>query len=148
MNDTVTMAHGAGGKQTSELIQKVFRAHFENPYFTADDASVLPAPKGRIAMTTDGFIVSPQFFPGGNIGKLAVCGTVNDLSMTGAVPRYITCGMIIEEGFPIKDLRTIAHTMREMADLAGISIVTGLFTGLCAQFLLNRGKDLWKTFLK
>lgn len=60
MNDTVTMAHGAGGKQTSELIQKVFRAHFENPYFTADDASVLPAPKGRIAMTTDGFIVSPH----------------------------------------------------------------------------------------
>lgn len=69
-NKTVTMAHGAGGKQTSELIDEVFKAHFSNPDLTADDAAVLPAPKGKIAMSTDGFIVSPAFFPGGNIGKL------------------------------------------------------------------------------
>ena len=80
MTDFVTLAHGAGGKQTAELIDRVFKSHFANPNFTGDDAAVLPAPQGRIAMTTDGFIVSPRFFPGGNIGKLAICGTVNDLT--------------------------------------------------------------------
>ena len=73
MEKTVTLAQGAGGKQTSELIEQIFAKYFSNPYLTADDAAVLPAPKGRIAMTTDGFIVSPSEFPGGNIGKVAVC---------------------------------------------------------------------------
>ena len=90
-NKTVTMAHGAGGKQTSELIDEVFKAHFSNPDLTADDAAVLPAPKGKIAMSTDGFIVSPAFFPGGNIGKLSICGTVNDLACMGAKPLYLSC---------------------------------------------------------
>ena len=85
-NKTVTMAHGAGGKQTSELIDEVFKAHFSNPDLTADDAAVLPAPKGKIAMSTDGFIVSPAFFPGGNIGKLSICGTVNDLARALGIP--------------------------------------------------------------
>ena len=125
MNDTVTMAHGAGGNQTSELIQKVFRAHFENPYFTADDASVLPAPKGRIAMTTDGFIVSPQFFPGGNIGKLSICGTVNDLSCMGAKPLYMTCAFVIEEGFEMAKLEEIAAAMEKTANEVGVRLVAG-----------------------
>ena len=86
MTDFVTLAHGAGGKQTAELIDRVFKSHFANPNFTGDDAAVLPAPQGKIAMTTDGFIVSPRFFPGGNIGKLAICGTVNDLTCMGAKP--------------------------------------------------------------
>ena len=85
-NETVTLAHGAGGTQTAQLIDRVFKAHFENPSLTADDAAVLEAPKGKMAMTTDGFIVSPAFFPGGNIGKLSICGTVNDLACMGAKP--------------------------------------------------------------
>ena len=79
-NKTVTMAHGAGGRQTSELIDEVFKAHFANPDLTADDAAVLVPPAGKMAVSTDGFIVSPAFFPGGNIGKLSICGTVNDLA--------------------------------------------------------------------
>ncbi len=125
MNDTVTLAHGAGGKQTSELISKVFKAHFANEYFTADDASVLPAPTGRIAMTTDGFIVSPAFFPGGNIGKLSICGTVNDLTCMGAKPLYLTCAFVIEEGFPMAQLEQIAAAMEKTAKEVGVRIVAG-----------------------
>lgn len=125
MTETVTLAHGAGGKQTSELIQKVFRSHFENPYFTADDASVLPAPQGKLAMSTDGFIVSPAFFPGGNIGKLSICGTVNDLACMGAKPLYMTCGFIIEEGFPLAQLEEIAAAMEKTANEVGVKLVAG-----------------------
>ena len=92
---TVTMAHGAGGKQTSELIDSVFAAHFANDDLTADDAAVLVPPKGKMAVSTDGFIVSPAFFPGGNIGKLSICGTVNDLACMGAKPMYLTCAFVI-----------------------------------------------------
>ncbi len=122
---TVTLAHGAGGKQTAELIGQVFQAHFSNPYFTADDAATLPAPEGRIAMTTDGFIVSPRFFRGGNIGKLSICGTVNDLACMGAKPLYLTCAFVIEEGFPIDQLETIASSMEVTAKEAGVNIVAG-----------------------
>ena len=94
------MAHGAGGRQTSELIDEVFKAHFANPDLTADDAAVLVPPAGKMAVSTDGFIVSPAFFPGGNIGKLSICGTVNDLACMGAKPMYLTCAFVIEEGFP------------------------------------------------
>ena len=100
-SQTVTMAHGAGGKQTSELIDKVFAAYFANPDLTADDAAVLTPPIGKMAVSTDGFIVSPAFFPGGNIGKLSICGTVNDLACMGAKPWYLTCAFVIEEGFPM-----------------------------------------------
>ncbi len=124
-NDRVTLAHGAGGKMSQELMEKVLMPEFGNPYLNELHDGATVAMSGRVAFTTDSYVVQPLFFNGGNIGKLAVCGTVNDLSMTGAVPKYITCGMIIEEGFPIKDLRTIAHTMRQMADEAGIAIVTG-----------------------
>ena len=124
-SDTVTLAHGAGGKQTSELIDRVFKAHFLNPLFTADDAAVIDIEKGRIAMSTDGFIVSPAFFAGGNIGKLSICGTVNDLACMGAVPKYLTCGFVIEEGFSMEKLEEIAAAMEKTAAEAGVKIVAG-----------------------
>lgn len=122
---TVTLAHGAGGKQTSELIDRVFKAHFDNPALTADDAAVLAPPQGRMAMTTDGFIVSPAFFPGGNIGKLSICGTVNDLACMGARPLYLSCAFVIEEGFPMDRLEEIAAAMEKTAREAGVRIVSG-----------------------
>ena len=125
MNDTITMAHGAGGKQTTELIERVFKKNLSNPLFTADDASVLPRPNGRIAMTTDGFIVSPPFFNGGNIGKLSVCGTVNDLACMGAKPLYLTCSFVIEEGFPIAKLEEVVEAMAKTANEAGVCVVAG-----------------------
>lgn len=125
MNDYITLAHGAGGKQTNELIGGIFRKYFENPYLTADDAAVLPEIKGRIAMTTDGFIVSPRFFPGGNVGRLAVCGTVNDLACMGAKPLYMTCSCVIEEGFPVAELEEIVKSLAETAEEAGVYVVAG-----------------------
>lgn len=125
MENTITLAHGAGGKQTSELIDKIFKAHFSNPDLTADDAAVLEAPRGRIAMTTDGFIVSPSFFPGGNIGKLSICGTVNDLACMGAKPLYLSCAFVMEEGFPMEKLEEIASAMEKTAKEAGVKIVSG-----------------------
>ena len=121
----VTLAHGAGGDQTSELIDRVFKAHFSNPYLTADDAAVLTAPSGKIAMSTDGFIVSPAFFRGGNIGKLSICGTVNDLSCMGAKPLYLSCAFVIEEGFDFDKLEEIASAMAATAKKAGVQIVCG-----------------------
>mgnify|MGYP002224274637 CR=1 FL=1 len=110
---TVTMAHGAGGRQTSELIDQIFAAHFANPDLTADDAAVLTPPAGKMAVSTDGFIVSPAFFPGGNIGKLSICGTVNDLACMGAKPLYLTCAFVIEEGFPMEKLEEIVSAMEK-----------------------------------
>ena len=125
MKEVITLAHGSGGRKTSELIGEIFRKNLGNEYFTADDAAVLPKPEGRIAMSTDGFIVSPWKYPGGNIGRLAVCGTVNDLACMGAKPLYLTCSYIIEEGLPIEDLELIAKTMGETAREAGVNIVAG-----------------------
>ena len=125
MTETVTMAHGAGGKQTAELIDRVFKEYFAGPDLTGDDAAVLTPPRGKMAMTTDGFIVSPRFFPGGNIGKLSICGTVNDLACMGAKPLYLTCGFVIEEGFSMEELRKIAESMRDTAAEAGVHIVAG-----------------------
>ncbi len=125
MEEFITLAHGAGGKQTQQLIEQVFKAHFSNPYFTADDAAVLMPPKNKMAMTTDGFIVSPYEFPGGNIGKLSICGTVNDLACMGAKPLYLTCSFVIEEGFPLKKLEEIAALMEKTAKEAGVVIVAG-----------------------
>lgn len=125
MSKTVTLAHGAGGKQTSELIHEVFEAHFKNPLFTADDAAILEIEPGKLAMSTDGFIVSPYEFPGGNVGKLSICGTVNDLSCMGAEPLYLTCAFVIEEGFPMNKLEEIAAAMEKTAAEAGVRIVAG-----------------------
>lgn len=125
MDKFITLAHGAGGKQTSELIDTVFKAHFSNPEFTGDDAAVLPIETGKLAFTTDGFIVSPYEFAGGNIGKLSICGTVNDLSCMGAKPLYMSCAFVIEEGFPMDKLEEIASAMEKTAKEAGVKIVAG-----------------------
>ena len=124
-NDRITLAHGAGGKVSQELMEQVILPEFGNPLLNElhDGASVNVS--GRVAFTTDSYVVKPHFFAGGNIGKLAVCGTVNDLAMTGAVPRYLSMGLILEEGYPIAELRKIIHTMKLAADEAGIYIVTG-----------------------
>lgn len=125
MNETVTLAHGAGGKQTAELIDKVFKEHFANPDLTSDDAAVLSVEAGKLAFTTDGFIVSPAEFPGGNIGKLSICGTVNDLVCMGAKPLYLSCAFVIEEGFSMEKLEKIAAAMEATAKEAGVKIVAG-----------------------
>lgn len=125
MSGRITLAQGAGGKQTSELIERIFQKHFANPALTADDAAVLPAPCGQMAMTTDGFIVSPPFFPGGDIGKLSVCGTVNDLACMGARPLYLSCAFVVEEGFSEEELERIAVSLAETARQAGVSIAAG-----------------------
>lgn len=124
-NDIVTLAHGGGGRQTAELIEKVFSRHFSNPEFTADDAAVLDAGTGKIALSTDGFIVSPYKFRGGNIGKLSICGTVNDLACMGARPLYLTCAFVLEEGFPLPELEMIVESMEKTAAEAGVRIVAG-----------------------
>ena len=125
MENVITLAHGSGSIQTNELINNIFKSNFENEYLTADDAAVLPIDKGNIAMSTDGFIVSPYEFPGGNIGKLAICGSVNDIACMGAKPEYLTCSYIIEEGFPVEELEKVAKSMGETAKKAGIKIVAG-----------------------
>lgn len=123
--DVVTLAMGGGGKETNELIDTIFKKHFSNPDLTADDAAVLDFPAGKLAFTTDGFIVSPVDFPGGNIGKISICGTVNDLSCMGAVPLYLSCAFVIEEGFPLAKLDEIAAAMEKTAKEAGIRIAAG-----------------------
>ncbi len=125
MTETITLAHGAGGRQTADLIANIFAKHFKNPEFTADDAAILELAPGKTAFTTDGFIVSPWEFAGGNIGKLSICGTVNDLSCMGARPRYLSCAFQIEEGFPLENLEKIAAAMEKTANEAGIRIVAG-----------------------
>ncbi len=121
----VTLAHGAGGSQTNQLIHDIFKKYFDNPDLTGDDAAVLPMEKGRIAVSTDGFIVSPAEFPGGDIGKLSICGTVNDLACMGAIPRYLTCAFVIEEGFSMDRLDRIVASMGRTAREAGVRIVAG-----------------------
>ena len=125
MSDVITLAHGAGGRKTSELIDRVFKKHFSNPNLTADDAAVLEFPGKKLAFTTDGFIVSPAEFPGGNIGKLSICGTVNDLSCMGAKPLYLSCAFVIEEGFPMETLEKIAEAMEHTAAECGVQICAG-----------------------
>ncbi|HET9893540.1 MAG TPA: hydrogenase expression/formation protein HypE [Streptosporangiaceae bacterium] len=124
--DRITMAHGAGGKATKSLIEAVFLEAFRNPLLEPleDGASLSVGDRG-LALTTDSYVVSPLFFPGGNIGDLAVNGTVNDLSMTGAVPLYLTAGFILEEGFGVGDLSRIVASMAAAAYQAGVQIVTG-----------------------
>ncbi len=124
-HEYITLAHGAGGKISQELMEEVILPEFGNPILNEMHDGARLNLSGKLAFTTDSYVVQPLFFNGGNIGKLAVCGTVNDLAMTGAVPKYISAGVILEEGLQVKDLRKIAHTMREMAEEAGIAIVTG-----------------------
>ncbi len=121
----ITMAHGSGGKATSDLIGSIFARYFDNPVLAKmEDSAVVPG-ASRLAMTTDSFVVTPLVFPGGDIGKLAVCGTVNDLAMSGATPKYLTCGFILEEGVEIEDLKHIVESMAAAAKEAGVIIVAG-----------------------
>ncbi len=121
----ITLAHGSGGKNTTELINKIFAKHFSNPVLDRmEDSAVLEGAK-QIAFTTDSFVVTPLIFKGGDIGHMAVCGTVNDLLMRGAVPKYLTCGFIIEEGLDTELLEQIVKSMACTAKEAGVIIVAG-----------------------
>src|SRR5881227_286311 len=127
-DDKITLSHGSGGKATHNLIEGVFAPAFSNPLLDAmDDAAIfgINGTGQRLAFTTDTYVVSPLFFPGGDIGKLAVHGTINDLAMAGAQPLYLSAGFILEEGFPISDLRRIVASMATAAREAGVAIVTG-----------------------
>ncbi len=125
MTETVTMAHGAGGAAYRELVEEVFLPAFSNEFLAPlSDSALLPG-AGRLAFTTDGYVVRPLFFPGGDIGRLAVSGTVNDLAVSGALPRYISSAMVVEAGFPVEALRRVVRSMADAAREAGVSIVTG-----------------------
>lgn len=129
--ETITLAHGAGGKAMRDLIDSLFVDGFDNPTLAQledqarFDGARLLQPGEQLAMTTDSYVITPLFFPGGDIGELAVTGTVNDLAVGGAIPKYLSCGMIIEEGMSIAELRRIVASMKATADAAGVQIVTG-----------------------
>ena len=124
--ERITMSHGAGGKASRTLIEAVFLDTFRNPLLEPlEDAALLHVGGSRLALTTDSYVVSPLFFPGGNIGDLAVNGTVNDLAVSGATPLYLSAGFVLEEGFPVADLTTIVASMHAAAESAGVQIVTG-----------------------
>jgi hydrogenase expression/formation protein HypE len=127
LKDTqITLSHGGGGKATHNLIEALFSATFDNPMLREmNDCAVFAVGEGRMAFTTDSYVVSPIFFPGGDIGELAVNGTVNDLAMSGAQPLYLSCGFILEEGFPVDDLKRIVESMARAAKRVGVLIVTG-----------------------
>ncbi|MBI5549525.1 MAG: hydrogenase expression/formation protein HypE [Deltaproteobacteria bacterium] len=122
----VTLGHGSGGRLTQALVRDVFFKHLANPALEAlGDAAALEVVPGRVAMTTDVFVVKPLFFPGGDIGGLGVNGTVNDLAVSGAVPLWLSAAFVLEEGFPLADLDRVAASMARAAKLAGVKIVTG-----------------------
>jgi hydrogenase expression/formation protein HypE len=124
--EKITLAHGSGGKASHELIEKLFVATFgSKPLAALEDSAVLEAGREKIAFSTDSFVVDPIFFPGGDIGSLAIHGTVNDLAMRGAKPLYLSVAMIIEEGFAYKDLEAIVRSLKAGADKAGVEIAAG-----------------------
>ena len=130
MEGTVLLGHGSGGTMMKRIIDEVFfDAYASDELLKGDDAATLDLPRceegARIAFSTDSFVVSPHFFPGGDIGRLAVCGTVNDVATSGARPLYLSCGFILEEGYPIQDLRRICESMAQAAREAGVKLVTG-----------------------
>ena len=122
----VDMTHGSGGRAMAQLIEELFLAAFDNEFLRQmNDQASFPAPAGRMVMATDSHVVSPLFFPGGDIGCLSVHGTINDVAMAGAVPLYLSAGFILEEGFPLADLARIVESMARAAQEAGVAIVTG-----------------------
>jgi hydrogenase expression/formation protein HypE len=131
----IMLGHGSGGKLTAELIEKIFLPAFSNPILDKlDDQALLTIGGARLAFTTDSFVVTPIFFPGGDIGRLAVHGTVNDLAMSGARPLYLSAAFILEEGLPVEDLRRVVESMRAAAAHSGVHFVTG------DTKVVNRGK--------
>jgi hydrogenase expression/formation protein HypE len=138
----ILLGHGSGGKLMHELIEKVFIKKFgSNTLSQQTDSAVLAPLSSNIAFTTDSFVIDPIFFPGGNIGKLAVCGTVNDLAVSGAEPLYLSVSFIIEEGFPLHDLETISDSLALEAKKAGVIVVTGdtkvVNKGKCDKLFIN-----------
>lgn len=122
----ILLSHGSGGSMTHELITRYFITQFDNPFLNLlNDQAIFPTPSSRLAFTTDSYVIDPIFFPGGDIGKLAICGTVNDLAVCGATPLYLSCSFMIEEGFLLSDLEKILTSMKEACLEAGVSIVTG-----------------------
>ncbi len=131
----IVLGHGSGGKLSAELIEKIFVSQFRNPTLERmDDQALLEIGGARLAFTTDSFVVTPIFFPGGDIGTLAVNGTVNDLAMGGAKPLYLAAAFILEEGLPTEELRRVVASMRDAAEQAGVQLVTG------DTKVVNRGK--------
>ncbi len=125
-NDKISLGHGSGGLLTSLLIKKVILKYFNNPVIKRlEDSAALNVKKQQIAFTTDSYVINPIFFPGGDIGKLAICGTVNDLAMKGAVPRFISFSLIIEEGLLFSDLEKILKSASRAAKKAGVQVVCG-----------------------
>jgi hydrogenase expression/formation protein HypE len=124
-DERITLSHGSGGKATHNLIEGVFAPAFSNPLLDGMDDSATFSANGQLAFTTDSYVVSPLFFPGGDIGKLAVHGTINDLAMAGAQPICLSAGFILEEGFPIDELRRIVDSMASASTAAGVPIATG-----------------------
>jgi hydrogenase expression/formation protein HypE len=142
MEKNILLGHGSGGKLSHSLIKDLFVKYFSNPVLDLQgDSALLRLESKNIAFTTDSYVVDPVFFPGGNIGKLAVCGTVNDLAVAAAKPQYISAGFIIEEGFPMSDLEKIVAAMAEEARNAGVMIVTGdtkvVNKGQCDKVFIN-----------
>ena len=140
--EIITLAHGSGGKATNKLIDNLFYKYFNNELLSQkNDSTVLPPLNGRIAMSTDSFVINPIFFEGGDIGKLSICGTVNDICMSGAKPLYISVGFIIEEGLTINELEKIVQSMAKTANEAGVKIVTGdtkvVEKGSCDKIYIN-----------
>ncbi|WP_133016833.1 hydrogenase expression/formation protein HypE [Clostridium cuniculi] len=140
--EIITLSHGSGGKATNKLIDNLFYKYFNNEFLLQkNDSSVLPVINGKIAMSTDSFVINPIFFEGGDIGKLAVCGTINDICMSGAKPLYISVGFIIEEGLPISELEKVVQSIAKTANEAGVEIVTGdtkvVEKGSCDKIYIN-----------
>ena len=126
MDEAVMLGHGSGGSMMKRIIDEVFfKAYGDKILLKGDDAAVLPAPahNERLAFSTDSFVVSPHFFPGGDIGKLAICGTVNDVATSGARVKYLSCGFVIEEGYPMDNVKRICETMAKTAAEAGVQLV-------------------------
>lgn len=141
-SDRVLLAHGGGGRMTHQLISQVFYPAFRNPLLEQDhDGCVFLMEEGRLAYSTDSFVVDPIFFPGGDIGDLAINGTVNDLACCGARPLYLTAGFILEEGLPLADLQRIVQSMKRAAERAGVQIVAGdtkvVERGKCDKLFIN-----------
>jgi hydrogenase expression/formation protein HypE len=126
MDEVIKLSHGEGGADTQDVIKNIFYRYFNEPHYNdLSDAYVFEAGQKKYSFTTDSFVVKPIFFRGGNIGKLAVCGTINDLVTAGAIPLYLSAGFIIEEGFPIEKLHLVAKTMGDVCKQTGVKIVTG-----------------------
>ena len=146
--EKILLAHGSGGKLSHDMIKQIFLPQFRNPFLEPlDDSAKITNQHGSIAFTTDSYVVNPIFFPGGDIGKLAVCGTVNDLSMIGAAPAYLSLSLIIEEGFPVEDLKKIISSIHQTTQRAGVNIVTGdtkvVEHGAADQLFINTAGIGW-----